>query len=212
MPDGINNVDSTILKLAEQYQSCNVRSRALNEERKQIRENVDRLGITPAAFTVGLAMVRDKTAGERSDFTASLTRTLSVLDGKAVDLFGADDIAARDKRAAKRAEREAKKGTARETQDDKSDANPKSDPKRGGAGKGKKTAEAEPPATIAEAAKQSDAAVAASLASVQAGEQSEGANVLDQVGGKSVDDLGTSGAPKSQSQKAAEALAAAKLN
>ena len=54
---------------------------------------------------------------------------------------------------------------AREAQDDESDKNPKSDPKRGGAGKGRRgkaaeTPPADPPTTIKEAAKQSDAAIA----------------------------------------------------
>jgi len=220
MPDGHNNVDSTILKLAEEYQATVVKSRELNERRAEIRSNVEKIGIDPVAFQAGLRMARDMTTGERSDYTGSLNRVLGVLDGKEADLFGADDIAKRDKRAAKRAERELKKGTAREAQDDKSDANPKSDPKRGGAGRGKKTEETStetaPPTTLAQASKQSDAAVAESLKEVQAREQQEGGAVLDTVGTASVDKVvdggGETGAPISQSQKAADKLAAAKLN
>lgn len=131
MPDGISNVNPQILKLAEQYQACNVRSRALNEERKQIRENVDKLGITPNAFTVALAMTRDMTAGERADYTASLTSVLGALDGKENDLFGAEEMRKRDERK-KKAEERANKAAGGGTTS--GDDNPKSDPKKGGAG------------------------------------------------------------------------------
>jgi hypothetical protein len=128
MPDGISNVDSTILKLAEQYQSTLVRSRDLNDERKVIRENVDKLGIDPKAFQVALMMTRDMTSGERQDYTGSLNRVIGVLDGKEADLFGADEVAKRDKRAQRKADKAAKAaGTS-------TDDNPRSDPKKGGAG------------------------------------------------------------------------------
>lgn len=167
MPDGISNVDSTILKLANDYQRTLEKSRELNEERATIRENVEKLGIDPLAFQAGLRMARDMTNGERSDYTSSLNRVLGVLDGKEADLFGADEVAKRNKRAEKRAEKEAKAGTAREAQDDKSDANPRSNPKAGGAGKGK---------TIKDAAKESDDALKESIA---AAEQKEGGEILD---------------------------------
>lgn len=124
-----NNVDSTILKLAEQYQSTLERSRELNEERSTIRENVGKLGIDPKAFQVGLMMTRDLTKGERDDYSNSLTRVISVLDGKEADLFGAEEVKKRDERAARRAEKAAT-GTAA---DDDTDS-PRGDPAKGGAG------------------------------------------------------------------------------
>lgn len=139
-------MDSTILKLAEQYQSTLERSRELNEERSTIRENIEKLGIDPKAFQVGLMMTRDLTTGERNDYTGSLTRVLSVLDGKETDLFGAEEVAKRDKRAAKRAEKAAT-GTAA---DDDNPDSPRGDPAKGGAGgvDGKKAAKDAKPKAV----------------------------------------------------------------
>lgn len=239
VPDGINNVDSTVLKLAEQYQSCNVRSRELNDERKVIRENVDKLGIDPSAFTVALAMVRDKTPGERQDYQNSLNRVLGALDGKEVDLFGQADIDARNKRADKRAERDQKKGTSREQQDDKSDKNKRSNPDAGGAGKrgrGKgKAADTQAagdggegtgddddqdgpvmvtdPVTGQTRPETGDELIKRVAAQKNAElEQREGGNVLNGVGTQPVDNVVDISGKKSQSQQAAEKRAAAKLN
>lgn len=226
MPDGLNNVDSTLMKLAEQYQASKIRSKNENDERANIRENVEKLGVDPDAFQVALRMARDKTKGERSDFTGSLDRVLGMLDGKEAELFGADDIAARDKRAEKREAKKAGKGKAREQQDDESDKNKRSNPAAGGAGKGKGKGKAaggqapadgqsqgdgtEPPpaTTLHEAAKRSDAAIADSLEEINRREQQEGADVLDQVGDKPVDNV----VPMSQSQKADAARSKAGLN
>lgn len=180
MPDGINNVDNTIIKLAEQYHSTQVRSQELNEERATIRENVEKLGIDPIAFQAGIRMVKAMTAGERSDYTVSLTRVLSVLDGKEADLFNVD-VADREEKAQKRAEKSAKDGRSDEELDDTSDDNPRSNPDAGGAGKKGRKKKAEAPAeTIAEAAQQSDAALAESIAATQAQEQKDGEEILSQ--------------------------------
>lgn len=205
MPDGISNVDSTILKLANDYQRTLEKSRELNEERATIRDNVEKLGIDPLAFQAGLRMARDMTNGERSDYTSSLNRVLGVLDGKEADLFGADEVAKRNKRAEKRAEKEAKATTAREAQDDKSDANPRSDPKAGGAGKGK---------TIKEAAAESDAALKASVA---AAEQKEGGEILDDAidsvkAQAGQEDAASNVTPLAQSAQAKKRRAEAGLN
>lgn len=199
MADGISNVDQTILKLAENYQRTLMKSRELNEERATIRDNVEKLGIDPLAFQSGLRMARDMTNGERSDYTSSLERVLGVLDGKESDLFGADEIEKRNKRAERRAEKDAKAGTPREAQDDKSDANPRSDPDAGGAKPQVEDDDGddgddlpdpdEPPAeTIKEASKRSDEAVKQTVA---AAEQREGDKVLNDM------------APVSQSAQAA---------
>lgn len=213
MPDG-NNVDSTVIKLAEQYQACNVRSRALNEDRAQIRTNVDRLGIDPSAFAVALAMVRDKTPGERQDYSNSLTRVLAALDGRENDLFGEADVAARNKRAEKRAERAAKAATPREVQDDKSDTNPKSDPDKGGAGKkGRGKAKgaaadpsvASPPPGEQDAQETGDELIARVAAEENAKrEQREGGAMLDDAIDKmKTGDNGENPEPLSQSAQAA---------
>lgn len=231
MPDGITNVDTTVLKLAEQYQSCNVRSRALNDERKQIRENVDKLGITPGAFTMALAMTRDMTTGERADFTGSMNRVLSALDGREADLFGEEEMRKRDERAQKRHDK-AETAAEQERRLSAPDTNPRSDPTKGGAGgaKGKGKAKDAAPKKPANAhskrtkggdnvvdlhgaVKQSDQAIKDSLAAVSAKEQADGAALLATAGkGGEPVDSGENGKPKAQSVIAAEKLAAAKLD
>lgn len=226
MADGINNVDTTIIKLATEYQATLVKSSELNEQRANIRENVEKLGISAEAFQVGLRMAKGMTKGERSDYSDSLNRVLSVLDGKEADLFGADEIAARDKRAAGREERKHKAGTPRETQDARSDANPKSDPNRGGAGKGKANGKGKAPAVEeGRPALQPDGTpwpddVQAARNANEALEQEQGAKILEgalpkstgEAVDKSGENTGDAPAPKSQSQIASEKLAAAGLH
>lgn len=212
MPDG-NNVDSTVLKLAEQYQATVEKSRELNEERANIRENVGKLGIDPKAFQVGLRMAKDMSKGERSDFTGSLDRVLGVLDGKEVDLFGAEEMRKRDERKKKAEDKKAKAGRDKAELDKKTDTNPKSDPAKGGAGKGSKKADAgtttPPPGTTPapdkpvgdgeERQETGDELIARVAREENAKrEQREGAALVD-------------GRPKSQSQLAAEKLEQAKM-
>lgn len=128
MPDG-NNVDATVMKLAKDYQASKVRSNNENEIRAEIRSNVEKIGIDPTAFQHGLRMAEDLTTGERSDYTGSLTRVLSILDGNEADLFGEEEMRKRDERKAKAAEKAAKAANPPSTDD-----NPKSNPKKGGAG------------------------------------------------------------------------------
>jgi hypothetical protein len=185
-------------------------------------------------------MVRDKTPGERQDYQNSMNRVLGALDGKEVDLFGQADIDARNKRAEKRAAKEAGQTTKPAKAADKSDKNPKSDPKSGGAGKKGKDKAAggqapsggqtqgdgteTPPAPAADDGKPQmiqdpvtgeerpetgDELIARVAREKNAElEQREGANALNGVGGKPVDNV----VPMSQSQKAAAALKDAKLN
>lgn len=152
MPDGIPNIDPQLAKLVRQYHDCDVRSDRINEERSQIRENVEKLGIPSKSFVQAVAQAKKMTPGERMDHQAGIERTLAAVAGEEADIFGAAEMEARDKRAKKRADKAAGKPTPKAKADAKSDANPKSDPKRGGAGKGKGKA-AEPPATLAEATK-----------------------------------------------------------
>lgn len=238
MADGLNNVDAKLLKLAEEYQASKVRSDNENIIKKDIRETVEKLGVDPWAFQVALRFAKDKTPDERADATASLNRVLSVVDGKEADLFGAEEIAARDRRAQKRADKAAGVVTPRAKADAKSDKNPKSDPKSGGAGKKPKKPgkEASPPADGANAQAGGDAgdddgphmvpdglggerpetgdemiARVAALKNAEL-EQREGAQTLNSVGTAPVDKVVNDGPPKSQSQLSAEALERARLN
>lgn len=147
MPDGISNINPQLMKLAQQYHDCNVRSGLINDERTQIRENVGKLQEDPKAFQVAVRMSKEMTTGERSDFTGSLERILGALDGHEADLFGASEIAARDKRAAKRA---AKAAQTADPGDKTAPDSPRGDPAKGGAGgvDGKKPAKDAKPKAV----------------------------------------------------------------
>lgn len=190
MPDGISNINPQLMKLAQQYHDCNVRSGLINDERTQIRENVGKLQEDPKAFQVAVRMSKEMTTGERSDFTGSLERILGALDGHEADLFGASEIAARDKRAAKRA---AKAAAEADPGDKTAPDSPRGDPAKGGAGgvDGKKPAkDAKPKAVEPAVAKRRGRppklkvgelvqAQDKPAADVQAQEQQEGGALLD---------------------------------
>lgn len=224
MPDGQSNVDATLLKLAEQYQALNVRSRSINDERANIRENVDKLGVSPKAFQVALIMARDLNKGERADYQDSLNRVLGVLDGKEADLFGAAEIAARDKRAQKRADKAAGKPTGKAKADAKSDSSPRSDPEAGGAGKRRgrppnkdKPASNVVPLREGASTKEIDESIKQTAAELNAEqEQREGAAILDRSGSAPVDNggktAGESSEPISQSAQAQAQREKAGLN
>lgn len=242
MPDGINNVDTTIVKLATEYQATLVKSSELNDQRANIRENVEKLGISAEAFQVGLRMAKGMTKGERADYSDSLTRVLSAIDGKEADLFGADEIAARDKRADKRERKKQEAGTPREKQDAKSDKNKRSNPDTGGAGKGKgkaANANAAPPpseqrpplqpdgtpwpddapimitdqVTGATRPETGDELIARVAKEKNAErEQREGGQILANAGKGLVDNGGENPKPKSQTELSKEKLAAAGLH
>jgi hypothetical protein len=175
-------IDDTILKLAEQYVGLENRARQINKDKAAIREQADKIGVPSLAWQVGVRMVKIMDVKERADFSRGFKRVTSVLSKAAETLFP-EDLARQEKRRAREAEAKAKALAAagKDTPEQQerrlaADSNPRNNPKRGGAGgvNGRKRA-----ATIKEAAAQSDAALAESIASVQAKEQAEGAAILD---------------------------------
>lgn len=195
-------IDDTILKLAEQYVGLENRARQLNKDKAAIREQADKIGVPSLAWQIGVRMVKMMDTGERADFQRGFRRVTTVLSKAAETLFP-EDIERQKKRKARKAEAAAKAAAAagKETPEQQvrrvnADTNPRSDPKRGGAGKKK-------PSTIAEAAAASDAALKESIANA---EQEDGAKILDTA----IDSM-KDGTPKSQSAIAQEKLEAAKL-
>jgi hypothetical protein len=196
MPDGMHNVDPQLGKLVRQYHDCDVRSEAINDERAQIRTNVEKLGVPSKAFVQAVAQAKKMTPGERMDHQAGIERTLAAVAGEEAEIFGQADIDARDKRAAKRADKRAKANETPEEQERRLAADTaRSDPNRGGAsgkvdGKGKakdaKPKPVEPAVTgrrgrksnpdnvvsIKDHAKASDAALKDSIAAVNSGQLS----------------------------------------
>lgn len=189
--DGTNepadlHIDSTIIKLAEQYASCERRSKAINDERKLIRDNAEKLGIPSLSFQHGVRMVKLMTKGERADYSAGLKRVVAVIGERQAELFP-DDAERQRKREEKAAAEAAKQPRSQEELDAETNKNKRSDPKAGGAGKGKKGAKDNvvplkgPAEAVADGAKAGDAFLAEQIAKNQQAEQQEGEKALDEA-------------------------------
>ena len=121
-------IDSTIIKMAEEYVSCDRRSADINESRKNIRDNIEKLGIDPLAFQHAVKQVKGMSEGERRDYQISMNRVLKVISERQNDLFpeAAERIRKREERAA--APKTATPAGKAEA-NAQSDANPNSEPR-----------------------------------------------------------------------------------
>jgi hypothetical protein len=124
-------IDSTIIKLAEQYASLEKRAKELNEEKKHIREQADKIGISSLAWQIGVKTVKLMDKGERADFQRGYKRVITVLGERQRELWpeDADRIQKRKDAATAKAKVTGKEGAP------DPDKNPRSDPASGGAGK-----------------------------------------------------------------------------
>lgn len=190
--DADAQLDAKALKMVEEYVASLNRSKNENGIRGGIRENIVKLGIHSLAFQHELTAQKMMDKADRVDYMAGRRRMGRILADKQHVLFP-EEVDRINKRKARAKEKAAKAAAAagKETPEQQerriaADSNPRSDPKRGGAGKKAKpvkqsaadraeaTAErnkrlaevkdASPGATIAAAAKASDAALAESIA------------------------------------------------
>lgn len=127
----LSNRAATLFDLAKQYRASQVRSANENVIRNDIRETVEKLGLDDKSFQDSIRMELELTEGDRLDYVNGLKEMQEVLRGKATDLFGEEEMRKKEERIKKREERAAAAaaGAAAST-----DSNPRSDPKRGGAG------------------------------------------------------------------------------
>jgi hypothetical protein len=126
--DPDTQIDNTIMKLAEDYASCDRRSAEINDERATIRENAEKLGIPSKAFQHAVGMVKHMSKGERRDYEEGVARVLRAVGDRQADLFpeAAERIRKREEKAATKPRTPAEIDAANE-------ANPRSDPNKGGA-------------------------------------------------------------------------------
>lgn len=183
--DPDQQIDSTIIKLAEEYASCDRRSAEINDERKTIRDNAEKLGIPSKAFQHAVGMVKHMSEGERRDYAVGMNRVVRAIEGRQAELFPAEA-----ERIRKRQEKNAKTEAAPVN----SDTNPRSNPDAGGA---------KPMVGDSDKPWPDDVATGA-VPPNPPGEQEEGDAALNAG-------LTETRAKKSQSQIAAEKLEAAKL-
>lgn len=125
-------IDNTIIKLAEQYATCDRKSKEINDERKTIRDNAEKLGIPSKAFQHAVGMVKHMSDGERRDYQVGVNRMLKVIGERQGDLFPQEAEKVK-KREERKAEAAAKAGRSAEELNAASDANRRSDPNAGGA-------------------------------------------------------------------------------
>lgn len=201
-------VNKQLMKLVEQYASCDRKSAELTEERATIRENADKLGIPSKAFQEFVAKSKKFSPGELRDHNAGLARLEEAAAAEGVDVqgqFWPDNKKAAEKREKRKADaaEEANKGKAGAPDPDK---NPRSDPNKGGAkprtgkkGEASNVVQLQPPSGEQQQAEQQegDAVLNGLTPEIQAAQSSA---------------LNADGTPKSQSQISQEKLEAAKLN
>jgi len=201
-PDKINNADraleAKINEAADWYGESNARQKDENKGRAENRKRIADLGLSTKAYQWAVQLLKSgMTEAEIKDVLRDLEIFVRVLGGRQAELFPAE-LAAATKRRERQAEKAAKQGRTSEELDAAGEANPRSNPDAGGAGKkGRKGKAKAEPTTIKEAAAASDAALAESIAAT---EQQQGAEVLDSMLPKT---HGADGKPLSQTAQAA---------
>lgn len=210
-PELINDperkLEAKVVQQAEKYQGSRVRSQAENKIKAEGRKEIDKLGFRTDAYQSALRVARDLTPAEQKQYVRDFRFFLKVFGDKQQELWPEDaaKAAARFKRKAERKAEEAAKagGETPEQQERRlaADFKRRSDPKSGGAGKGRK--KAEPPAA--------PEVVGGAEAANAAAEQTEGEALLATAGKGDAQGLtGTTGLgsvaderPLSQSAQAA---------
>lgn len=195
-------IDSTILKLAEERASIDRKRAELNEQARNVADNFLKLGITPAAANLAVRLVKSMTKSERNDFLTSVRRVTKVTGERQAELWPAE-VARTEARVERAKEKAAKAGRTKDELDAESDKNPRSNPKKGGAGMKAVKKGAAKPRTAKEAAgaaaKAGDAIINQAQQNLADQEQAEGDAALK------------AGLPLSQSAQAEAKRAEAKV-
>lgn len=125
-------IDKQINKLADRYAACDQQSSDLNKERKEIRDDAEKLGISSRAFQHAVSMVKNMSEGERRDYQVGMNRTLKAIGERQGDLFPQHAEKAR-KREERKAAEAANEPRSQQELDALTDGNPRSNPATGGA-------------------------------------------------------------------------------
>lgn len=147
-PDKINDpnrqLETKVVAQAEKYQQSRLRSQSENKIKADGRKEIDKLGFRTDAYQSALRVARDLTPAEQKQYVRDFRFFLKVFGDKQQELWPEDaaKAAARAKRKAERAakDRAAAGGETQEQQERRlaADTKRRSDPKSGGAGKGRK--------------------------------------------------------------------------
>jgi hypothetical protein len=141
--DADRQLDAKINEAADWYAGSNARQKDENKGRAENRKHVSDLGLSTKAYQWAVQLLKSGlTDFEIKDVLRDLEIFVRVLGDRQAELFPAE-LAAATKRRERKAEKAAKEPRGGEELDAATDANPKSDPAAGGAGKrGRKAKEA----------------------------------------------------------------------
>jgi hypothetical protein len=147
-PSKINDADrqleAKINEAADWYAGSNARQKDENKGRAENRKHVSDLGLSTKAYQWAVQLLKSGLSEvEIKDVLRDLEIFVRVLGDRQAELFPAE-LAAATKRRERKAEKAAKEPRGGEELDAATDANPKSDPAAGGAGKRGRKAKAEP--------------------------------------------------------------------
>lgn len=186
--------DAEALSIIEKYAGLDADSAVLNDKRRDLRTKAEKLGYDSYDIQQAVHQLKKMSKGERSDHLKKVAHLTKVVEGRQAEFWPKDAERAEKKRS-RAAEKATKAAAAAAEAKAKSieagDTNPRSDPARGGAGKGKKgNVVPIKPAAVDPA--------------VHAAEQESGGVILDTA----IDSM-KDGKPKAQSAIAAEIAAAA---
>lgn len=211
MNDADRQIEANLYTEAQKYAETRIESRSLNEKRATSRKKVEQMGFRKDAYQVGIRIVKDLSTRERSDFMRDLQLITKVLGKRQADLFPEEAL-----KAAKREDDRKRELAEAKAAEGRSPDHPRSDPKKGGAGKAKASAAgpAEPsggkdPIAEAMAAKMANDRGASSTAS---GEAAKKAAETEQREGDDVLSAGLQETKQAQSKIASDRLAKAGLN
>lgn len=125
-------IESTILKQGQDYAARNARSKTENKGRAESRAKIKGLGMDANAFATATRLIKDKTPEELKAWRRDFDLTIKIMGSKQRELFPEEQLRA-EKRAQVKADKAAGKPRTAAELDAKTDTDPNSDPKNGGA-------------------------------------------------------------------------------
>lgn len=123
-----------LMKLVEQYASCDERSKEINDERAELRETADKLGVGAKALMRFVADFKHYTPGELADIKRGYQRMVEAAgDTDVQQQFWPEQAEAARKREERKAKEADEAAVAEAAKGPDTDTNPRSDPNSGGA-------------------------------------------------------------------------------
>lgn len=150
-PDEINDADrhvqQVIFNEGQDYAERNKASKIANKARADSRERIKQIGIRTDAYGLAIKHIKDLSPREQAEWLEHYILVMKTMGKRQAELFPEEALKIAKREAdRKKREDDAKKKAAEEStrRGVDADTNPRSDPKNGGAGKGKTKANGVP--------------------------------------------------------------------